>query len=79
MYPRLPRVTGYSRRSGTKLYLISLDLPVITHTHKKPQGENAANWLPAPEGGFYVMLRLYQPSEDVLSGKWQLPQLNKVN
>jgi hypothetical protein len=26
-----------------------------------------------------VLLRLYQPSEDVLSGKWQLPQLNKVN
>jgi hypothetical protein len=28
-------------------------------SHKKPQGENAANWLPAPQGGFYVPLRLY--------------------
>ncbi len=54
----------------------SITIPI---SHKKPQGEHAANWLPAPEGGFYVMLRLYQPSQDALSGKWQLPQLNKIN
>jgi hypothetical protein len=54
----------------------SITIPV---SRQKPQRENAANWLPAPGGGFYVLLRLYQPSEDVLSGKWQLPQLNKVN
>lgn len=44
----------------------------------KPQGENAANWLPAPKGGFYVILRLYQPKQEVLDNKWQMPQLNKV-
>lgn len=54
----------------------SITIPI---SHKKPQCENAANWLPAPQGGFYVLLRLYQPKEEVLSGKWQLPQLNKVN
>lgn len=54
----------------------SITIPI---SHQKPQGENAANWLPAPEGGFYVLLRLYQPSKDVLSGKWELPQLNKVD
>lgn len=54
----------------------SITIPI---SHGKPQGENAANWLPAPDGGFYVILRLYQPSEAILSGKWVMPQLNKVN
>jgi hypothetical protein len=26
-----------------------------------------------------VILRLYQPSNDILSGKWALPQINKTN
>ena len=54
----------------------SITIPI---SHTKPQGENAANWLPAPEGEFYVILRLYQPSNDILSGKWALPQINKTN
>ena len=54
----------------------SITIPI---SHSKPQGENAANWLPAPDGGFYVILRLYQPSEAILSGQWVMPQLNKVN
>ncbi|AOX99334.1 DUF1254 domain-containing protein [Jeongeupia sp. USM3] len=54
----------------------SITIPI---SHSKPAGENAANWLPAPSGNFYVILRLYQPSDDILSGKWALPQLHKVN
>ncbi|ABR91385.1 Uncharacterized conserved protein [Janthinobacterium sp. Marseille] len=37
-----------------------------------------SNWLPAPAGNFYVILRMYQPNEDILSGKWKIPQLNKI-
>ncbi|MCW0921141.1 DUF1214 domain-containing protein [Pseudomonas sp. RG1] len=54
----------------------SITIPI---SHDKPTGEHAANWLPAPKGGFYVLLRLYQPKEDVLSDKWKLPQLNRVD
>jgi hypothetical protein len=43
-----------------------------------PQGDDAANWLPAPKGNFYVILRLYQPTEQILSGAYQLPQVRKV-
>ncbi|WP_258875503.1 DUF1254 domain-containing protein [Paraburkholderia sp. BL27I4N3] len=46
--------------------------------HTKPTGDAAANWLPAPEGGFYVILRMYQPNDDILSGKWQIPDLKRV-
>ena len=43
-----------------------------------PEGENAANWLPAPKGGFYVILRMYQPRQEVLDNKWQIPELDRV-
>ena len=39
---------------------------------------DAANWLPAPRGDFYMILRLYQPNDDILSGAYQLPQVRKV-
>ena len=45
----------------------------------KPEGEFSANWLPAPSGEFYVILRIYQPGDPVISGQWQLPQLEKVD
>lgn len=38
---------------------------------------DTSNWLPAPDGDFYVILRMYQPNDDILSGKWQLPQLTR--
>ena len=33
----------------------------------EPQGPDKANWLPAPRGDFYLILRLYQPSEEILA------------
>lgn len=44
----------------------------------RPDGEAAANWLPAPKGDFYVILRLYQPSDEILDGGYPLPQVTKV-
>jgi hypothetical protein len=34
------------------------------------------NWLPAPPGGFYLVLRLYHPRDDVRG--WQIPPLNRT-
>ncbi|TLX78250.1 DUF1254 domain-containing protein [Labilibacter sediminis] len=45
--------------------------------NEKP--ENTDNWLPAPKGGFYLILRMYEPHEEVISLKYQFPQLVKVN
>ncbi|MHC0445367.1 DUF1254 domain-containing protein [Flavobacterium sp. 3-218] len=39
--------------------------------------KNTDNWLPAPKGAFYVMLRMYQPKEEALNGTYKLPQLTK--
>ena len=50
----------------------SFEIPI---SHAKPTGDFAGNWLPAPEGEFYLILRIYQPKESVLSGTWQLPNV----
>jgi hypothetical protein len=48
----------------------SLDIFVQT---KSPGAERKANWLPAPEGEFFLLMRVYWPGEDFLSGQWVQP------
>ena len=48
----------------------------IQHDH--PGAVKEANWLPAPDGPFYLVLRLYGPEEQVLAGQWRHPPLRKV-
>jgi hypothetical protein len=45
---------------------------------KSPGTDKESNWLPAPDGPFYTVLRIYQPKPDVHSGKWKAPQLRKA-
>ena len=53
----------------------SFEIPI---SHAKPTGEFAANWLPAPDGAFYLILRIYQPKDSVMSGEWKLPKVEPV-
>ncbi|MEW1690835.1 DUF1254 domain-containing protein [Streptomyces sp. NPDC091265] len=39
----------------------------------------AANWLPAPEGDFRPMLRLYMPERSVLDGRYGIPAVRRVD
>jgi len=43
--------------------------------HDSPGKDHEANWLPAPDGSFWVALRLYAPQHDALSGTWKQPPL----
>ncbi|MDN3724205.1 DUF1254 domain-containing protein [Aequorivita sp. SDUM287046] len=36
-----------------------------------------SNWLPAPDGPFYTVLRLYGPKNEVLDGTWITPKMEK--
>ncbi|TWD52459.1 DUF1254 domain-containing protein [Pseudomonas sp. SJZ131] len=46
--------------------------------NKAPANDLQSNWLPAPDGPFYGVLRLYLPRPEVASGQWKMPLLNKV-
>ena len=48
----------------------------IQRDHPGPAQE--ANWLPAPDGPFYLVLRLYGPEEQVLAGQWQHPPVRRT-
>lgn len=40
--------------------------------------EGRANWLPAPAGPFYLVLRLYLPDQAALDGSWEPPPIVAV-
>ena len=46
--------------------------------HQSPGEELEVNWLPAPEGPFSVVLRLYWPKEEALNGTWDMPKMHKL-
>ena len=43
--------------------------------HESPSGEKEANWLPAPSGPFFLVMRLYWPKPEALDGRWKAPPL----
>lgn len=38
-----------------------------------------SNWLPAPDGPFYAVLRIYMPAPEVVNGTWKKPPLQPVS
>lgn len=47
--------------------------------HSVPLKEQRSNWLPAPHGPFYAILRLYLPKPEVANGQWKQPALTPIN
>ena len=45
-------------------------------SHNEPN-EGNSNWLPAPEGDFYMLMRLYGPSNKVLDNQWTPPVIQR--
>ena len=55
------------------------DGSLIIYIQKDSPGkENESNWLPAPDGPIYVVMRLYWPKDEALQGKWQPPVVTLV-
>lgn len=42
-----------------------------------PGKAKESNWLPAPKGPFFVVLRVYWPKDEVLSGSWKAPPITR--
>jgi hypothetical protein len=43
--------------------------------HRNPGATKQANWLPAPDGPFYAVFRVYLPGDSVITGSWKKPQM----
>jgi hypothetical protein len=52
----------------------SLDIYV---QHDKPTGLSD-NWIPAPEGKFWLVLRCYLPKQEMMDGGWQPPYIEHI-
>jgi hypothetical protein len=70
-------------------YLINS--PMLPNLKKNPDGsltlhfqkdspgkDKESNWLPAPNGPAYIVMRLYWPKEAALKGTWQPPALTRI-
>jgi hypothetical protein len=53
----------------------SLDIYI---QHDSPGPEKESNWLPAPEGDFRPILRMYQPRPEALDGTYVLSPIKRV-
>jgi hypothetical protein len=66
----------YSIGDRTKDLYIAPDGSLTLYIqHKAPLGIEEANWLPAPNGAFFLGLRIYLPKNSALEGKWKPPVL----
>jgi hypothetical protein len=43
-----------------------------------PGKDKDSNWLPAPDGPIYLVMRLYWPKTEALTGEWKPPALQKL-
>ncbi len=67
--PMLPELKPNA--DGSLTLYIQKDAPV--------DPDQKANWLPAPDGPIYLVMRLYWPEEAALKGDWQPPKVVRVD
>jgi hypothetical protein len=46
--------------------------------NESPGKDKEVNWLPAPKGAFNLLMRLYAPRTEVLTGKWNPPPVMRA-
>ena len=45
---------------------------------ESPGAEQESNWLPAPAGPIFLVMRLYWPKDEALDGRWKPPALTRL-
>jgi hypothetical protein len=57
-------------------YSYGADGSLTFHIQKNSPGrDKESNWLPAPNGPFYAVFRVYMPGDTVLNGTWKKPPM----
>jgi hypothetical protein len=72
-------INRYSIGSATPGFKAAADGSITIHfSAKSPGKDKASNWLPAPEGPFWPILRTYGPDKSILDKTWKLPAIKRV-
>ncbi|NTX78837.1 DUF1254 domain-containing protein [Serratia proteamaculans] len=54
------------------------DGSVTFYVSSKKPDDKSVNWLPAPEGPFWTVMRTYGPDKSILNGSWKAPEVKAV-
>ncbi|PSB07302.1 hypothetical protein C7B62_20320 [Pleurocapsa sp. CCALA 161] len=69
----------YALGSRSKFLKYNKDGGLTLHLQKPtPLDAEVSNWLPAPDGYFYIVLRLFGPSEDAIEGNYTPPAVTRI-
>ncbi|MDY7102303.1 MAG: DUF1254 domain-containing protein [Actinomycetota bacterium] len=82
-------VAGYLVDNPIDRYLVSSTTTGLVHDDdgsltihiqrdEPDTAEGRANWLPAPDGPMYLVMRIYWPEPAALDGTWQPPPIERV-
>ena len=74
--PQVPNVIDrYSIGDRTPDIVYGEDgsIEIFLQTEEPNDPVERANWLPAPEGSFYLLTRHYSPQAPILTGDWVPP------
>lgn len=67
-------IKRYSIGSDTEGLKMNKDGSLTIYISKDSPGKNQeSNWLPAPNGPFWIVMRTYGPSKEILTKQWQQP------
>lgn len=65
----------YSFSNSTPDLKKGKDGSVTFYVSAKKPADNSVNWLPAPEGPFWPVLRTYGPDKAITGGQWKAPDV----
>jgi hypothetical protein len=85
-HPDLARSAGRGAQLANEDYVRANELRfaadgslTIAMSHQPPVDSNArANWLPAPDGQFALIVRTYVPTPLILDGSYKLPNVQPL-
>ena len=74
-------INRYSIGSTTEGIQVGEDgsLRIVMSAAEPADPEDRANWLPAPEGPFRPLLRMYEPDATVLDGTYVIPAITRLD
>ena len=73
-------INRYSIGSGTPGLTMNADGSLVVYVAaQSPGAEKEGNWLPAPTGPFWTVLRTYGPADEILNGSYQRPEYVSAN